>query len=117
MDCRREISSQGYFSRRGCYIEPNRDIGLFPNPSLEEARREQTAAIAEARAALKSLPAATKINLVELLFHLGAIEAARGETAAARAAFLEALELDKDHAASREALEKLPSASSTFASL
>lgn len=90
---------------------------LFKRGKLEEARREQTAAIAEARAALKSLPDATKINLVELLFHLGAIEAARGETAAARAAFLEALGLDKEHEASREALEKLPSASSTIASL
>ena len=90
---------------------------LFKQGRLVAAHAEQTAAIAEVRASLKSLPAAMKNNLVELLFHLGAIEAARGDVVAARAAFTEALGLDKEHDESRKALEKLPSAAVTIASL
>jgi tetratricopeptide (TPR) repeat protein len=80
---------------------------LFKQERYDEALKEQQRAVADAKKyRAPQLPTAQD-SLPDLLYHLGAIHAARGETSKARAAFEEALQLKPDHAEAVAALAKL----------
>lgn len=80
---------------------------LFKAGRFEEARREQSAAVAQARAELKAVPVEEQRGMADMLFHLGVIETACGDTVAARAALDEALAINAEHEEARAAREKL----------
>ena len=81
---------------------------LFKQKRYDEALKEQQRAIADAKANKPEGLLAGAVNaLPDLLYHLGAIHAARGETAKAQAAFNEALQLQPDHAEAALAVAQL----------
>lgn len=81
---------------------------LFKQNRYDEALKEQQKAVAAAKTYRPKQLLATQDSMPDLLYHLGAIYAARDETQKARAAFDEALKLQPDHAEAKAALTKLP---------
>ncbi|HEY0075930.1 MAG TPA: tetratricopeptide repeat protein [Abditibacteriaceae bacterium] len=81
---------------------------LFKQKRYDEALKEQQRAIADARKHRPQQLLTAQDSLPDLLYHLGAIHAARGETQKARVAFDEALKLQPAHAEATAARAKLP---------
>lgn len=81
---------------------------LFKQKRYDEALKEQTRAVADAKANQPSgLLAGGGEALPDLLYHLGAIYAAMGQNEKARATFDEALKINPDHGETKTARAKL----------